>query len=424
MNRVKSIWLLLSSDAVLCCNEQQQTSSTGINLMSLELFTKIAKLAIEQSWECTILADSNAIPEAYQVLCDKIDAHIVIPSNYNGIVSGECTTVVFESNRMEFIAKYPLVSRAILRVQRSHLPQLSKMTLVLLNHFPHISIKHPELLQYNDEDMIIYKDQLLEISQWLLDKEESWSDYRVSCLTDRFWINDANECSAGIKSLAIGPTGGLYLCTATAHDGRSPCGHILGKLEIPNRHLLTRGYSVPCGKCDASHCSRCAFLNKQSTLEFCVPSKNVCQIAHFEMEVQAWFAQQAMKKGLWNESFSAPESPTIYDPYELVKVEEAPPIGNLWHRLVTFDGHPENLRPPMMLDIIHNIQGCFQALVTCTKAGHAPSVELMKSDILASLRRQTIEQYRDAMFQKDCPTVHEIELLMCNAVREILNSTE
>jgi CXXX repeat peptide maturase len=422
MDKIKSIWLLLSPDAVLCCNEPSPPANAGADLISLDLFAKIAKRAVEQLWTCTILGNSNGIPKAYQALCDEMSARIILPAEFKGTASCEYTTIMFESSQAELVAKHPSVSRAILRVQRSHLSQLSEQVLALLHNFPDVSIRHPELLLYNNEDMINYKEQLFEIGRWLLDKNELWTSYRVDCLTDCFRLDIANECGAGVQNLAVGPIGELYLCPAVLRDGGQPCGHILGNLELPNRNLLTREYSVTCGKCDALRCLRCIYLNKRSTFEFCVPPKNICQLAHSELEVQAWFAQEAIKKHLWSQSYDVPKPPDIYDPYELVKVEDAPPIAHSWRRLVKFDGRPENLQPSMMLDIIHSLQGWCQSVVTCAEAGYTPSIELMERDVLAALRRRTIEQYRDIVFQEGCPTVREIELLVCSAAQKNINS--
>jgi len=419
MDKVKSIWVLLSPDATLCCNEPSQPANAGNDIMPLDLFAKIAKCVTERSWNCTVLGNTHGIPTAYQVLCDEMKAEIVLPVEYKGNILGEHTTIVFESDQIELAAKHSSVCQAILRVQRDDIPQLSEKILALLSHFHDITVKHPELLFYDDEDMATYKDQLFKVGQWLLDKKGSWPNYRVDCLTDRFKLKVTGECGAGVRNIAIGPTGKVWLCPAAMRAGESPCGHILGKVELPNRHLLTREYSLPCGKCNALHCRRCIYLNKCSTFEFCVPPKNACLLANLELEVQAWFAQKAIEENFWNQDYSVPSPPVIYDPYELVKVtEEAPPIAHSWRRLVKFDGRPENLQPSMMLDIIHHLQGWCQALAACSEAGHIPSVKLMEQDVLASLRRRTIEQYRNMVFQEGCPTVHQIELLMCSAAQK------
>jgi CXXX repeat peptide maturase len=390
--------------------------------MPLDLFTKIVERAKEQSWTCTILGNRNGIPKAYQALCDGMKARIVLPAEYDGAPFAAHTTIVFESSQVGMATNHPSVSRAILRLQRGHLHDLSEIVLTLSHHFTDISIRHSELLLYTDQDLTTYKNELNKIGQWLLSNKESWTDYRIDCLTDRFGLRVVGECGAGVKSIAVGPTGELYLCPALFRDGEPSHGHILRDIELSNRHLLSRECSVPCSKCDALHCLRCVYLNKRSTYEFCVPSKNACLLANLEQEVQAWFAQEAAKMGKWDGNYKTLSPPDVYDPYELIRVEEAPPISQVWRRLVTFDGRPENLKPSMMLDIIHGIHGWCEALMACAKAGYAPSPEIMKQDVLTSLRRRTIEQYRDVVVQEGCPAVRDIELLMCNVAQKSVNS--
>jgi CXXX repeat peptide maturase len=422
MEAVKSLWVLLSQDSVQYCNESSKPDSTSKDFMSQELFSKIVRLAEANSWSCTVLCNSYGFPKDYDALCSGINFEIVLPATYVGNARNEHTTVVFESSQTELFQKHKGVPKAILRLQRKHLPLLSEMVLALLNHFNDISIRHPELLSYDDEDMTTYTKQLFEIGRSLLDKKEQWSLYRVDCLTDRFHLDSVNTCGAGVTRLAVGPDGKLYICPAAARSGWYSCGHILENVEIPNRYLLTRKYSVTCGKCEALHCVWCVYMNKLGTLEFCVPPRNVCRLAHFEQEVQAWLAQELIEKGLWNQSLIVPAQPKVYDPYELVKAEDEPPLADSWRRLVKFDGLPQNLRPAMMLDIIHGLQGWLEALVACAEAGYVPSVEVLQQDVLSSLRRRTIEQYRDVIFQEGCPSVREIELLMRGAVEKALTS--
>ena len=422
MDKIKFIWVLLSEDAVQCCNEPGKPSEHGSSFMSLESFAKITKSAIENSWKCMVLCNGDGIPRKYLNLYDAMQAQIVLPAEHKGAITDSTrTTIVFESNQVSLMSQHPSASQVIIRFRRDHISQLSEIISVLLDHFPNISIRHPELLSYSDKDMVTYKEELLKIGLWLLNKKESWSRYRIDCLTDRFQLDTVNECGAGIRSIAVGPTGELYPCPACIHHKQFSYGHIMGNLKIPNRQLLTREYSVPCGSCESLHCSRCVFLNKRSTFEFCVPARNVCRLTHFEMEAQVWLAQEAIKMGLWNEQYKVPNQPTIYDPYELAKGgEETLITAASWRSLVRFTGRPKDLQPSAMLEIIHGLQGWCLALIKCAEAGYAPSIKTIENDILASLRHKTIEQYRNTVFQEGCPTVHQIELLMCGAANKIL----
>lgn len=412
MDKIKSVWIVMSHDAVACCNEQERLHNND-TVMSLDLFARVIELCKKHSWNCTILCNKNGIQRDCLSICDNVKTRIILPAECKTNINHKNVTVVFESDQIDLPEQPASIPNAILRIKRSHLSELAKNTLAILENFTRVSFRHPQLLTYDDKDMIIYKNQLFEIGQWLLDMKSSWIDRHINCLTDSFLIDTSDECGAGIKSIAIGPNGELYLCPAAMYEGATAYGHILSGVDIPNRHLLNREYSAPCGKCDAMHCSRCIYLSKKSTFEYCVPSKNICKLAHFELEAQAWFANKAIEGGIWDQKFKYPKLPNICDPYELIRVEQSPPITDVWRRLVKFDMRPESLKSTMMLDIIHGLQGWYNALVSCSKAGSILSTNMIEDDLLASLRRHTIEQYRNVTFQEGCPTVHEIELLMC-----------
>jgi len=412
MDSVKSIWVMLSLDAVSCCHEPHSTRGLDSQLMPLDLLAQIVKMAKELSWTCTILGNGKALPRDHQSLCDEMEAHVVLPAESVGFPLGKRLSLVFESDCVEKVTAGLPCSHAILRVKRDDLPRLCKLVSTLLNRCPVVSVRHPELLQYDDSDLMVYRDQLFQVGQWLVDRHDAWCSYHVDCLTDHFQPSHIGECGAGIGSLAIGPTGEIYLCPAALRGGMPSYGHILGDLKIPNRSLLTKEFSLPCGRCEAFHCRRCVYLNKCGTMEFCVPPKNACRIGHLEREVQVWLTQELIQKKQWKSEYRVPSLPTIHDPYELIKSEEAPPLADTWRRLVKFTGHPKDLQSSMMLDIIHGLQGWCQALLACAEAGCSPDPKQLERDVLASLRRRAIEPYHDVVFQENCPTVRQIEVLM------------
>jgi CXXX repeat peptide maturase len=412
MNNIESIWLLLSDDCCCCCNESEQLAESN-DVMTLDMFRQIAELVVENSWECKVLTNDHALPKGFEPLLARLNAELILPIECELCSSGATVTVVLDTSQVEMMQRHASVSKGILRVKHSDLSHLSETVIALLQHVSDVSIRHPELQQYKDEDMLVYSDQLHKIARWLLTRKRSWRQYRIDCLTDRFCSNDLRQCGAGVKRIAVGPRGDLYVCPAAAKHPWSSCGHILSELDLPNSRLYTREYSVPCTKCDAVHCTRCVYQSKLSTFEVCVPSRNVCLLANYEQEVQAWLAQEAVREGLWDEGLVAPKPPVAYDPFELVKAEDDVPAVYSWRRLTTFDGDSSNPTPAMMLDIVHGLQGWCQAVAACAEAGNAPSIGDLEKDTLASLRRRSIEHYRDVVIEEGCPMVREIEILMC-----------
>jgi len=284
MDRIEHLWILLSNNSVCCCNEPLNNREVAqkTSVMDSDLISEIIAKASNQGWQCTIVADRNGVPDVLRKQLDQIKHRIIVPVDYDGEIL-ETMNVVFDSEQA-CLGYGSSNGKAILRVSQGDLGRLANCVIELLNRYADVSIKHPDLLKYTKEDSESYKQQLHEVGEWLLSKGSSWSDFRVDVLMDRFGLNDINECGAGDKSLAVAPDGSLYFCPAAFRSGFDPCGHISKGVDIANRQLFTRKYALPCrDKCDALHCSRCVFLNKLATFEFCVPAENACKLAHVEV---------------------------------------------------------------------------------------------------------------------------------------------
>ena len=425
MDKIEKLWILLSNNTACCCNESlnnreavHKTSEMDPDLIS-ELFAK----ASNQGWQCTIVTDRNGVPDFLRKQLDKIKHRIIVPADYDGEIL-ETMSVVFGCEQAclgyePINGKGKGKGKAILRVSQGDLGRLANCVIELLNRYTDVSIKHPDLLKYTKEDFELYKEQLHKIGEWLLSKGSSWSDFRVDVLTNRYGMKGVNECGAGDTSLAVGPDGSLYFCPAAFRNGFEPCGHISRGVDIANRQLFTREYALPCrDKCNALHCSRCVFLNKLATYEYCVPAENVCKLAHIELEAQSWLGNEAVTRNIWSErekEWEIPEAPVINDPLDLVKAEEQV-YPEAWKRLLLFTGRPEDLSPPMMLDIICKLKGRIDAISSFIKSGYIIPSDLIMNNVLLYLRRKMVETYKDCIFEEGCPTVYETEMMMHRTV--------
>ncbi|MBI4878257.1 MAG: hypothetical protein HY812_01160, partial [Planctomycetes bacterium] len=184
-------------------------------------------------------------------------------------------------------------------------------------------------------------------------------------------------------------------------------GHVLEGVSLPNRRLCARPHSLPCAPCRALHCSRCVFQSKLATFEYCVPARNVCLRAHYELEVQASLARAAQEQGLWFDEWQAPEPPACYDPYELIVAAEKDG-GDAWSILRLFTGGAQNLTPTMMLSLVHELHGHVHALADLLGAGQAPPAALHARSLLAQAQQRALYGYRDLRLREDCPTLGEL----------------
>lgn len=425
MDKIEQLWILLSDNTVCCCNEplNDKHAVRKTSNMDPELISELVAKAGNHGWQCIIVADRNGVPDFLQKQFDKIKHRIVVPADYNGEIL-ETTDVVFNCEQV-YLDYQPnkdkgkSKGKAILRVSQEDLGRLAKCVIELLNRYTDVSIKHPDLLKYTKEDFKLYKQQLHEIGEWLLSKGSCWCDFSVDVLTNRFGmngVNECNECGAGDTSLAVAPDGSLYFCPAAFRNGFDSCGHMSTGVDIANRQLFTREYALPCrDKCDALHCSRCAFWNKLATFEFCVPPENACRLAHIELEAQSWLGNEAVKRNVWNDrekDWEIPGAPVIEDPFNLVKVEDYIPEERIWKHLVLFTGRPEDLSPSMMLEIICSLKDRLDAMLSCIESGFIVSSDLILNNVLLYLHRKTVETYKNVIFEEGCPTVFETEILM------------
>ena len=412
MDWVKSIWIVLADDAVPCCNEGELPTVSGPGLMDVEVLQKVVSKAKQGGWRCTILANRQGLPQPYARLFDQVQAEVVLPAAYDGPPLSLSTTFVFDSDEIEPDRTWAAGSRATLRVRRRDLPKLAGLVISLFGHFRSVSLRHPDLTVYTDDDLSTYRDELLQVGQWLLDHKADWRQWRLDCLTDRFSMEGNGECGAGDVRLAVSPRGELHLCPVAMRAGLPSYGNVHDEVHIPNRHLFARAYSQPCGSCQARHCLRCVYQNKLKTREFCVPARSVCQLAHHELEAQALLAQQAIAHGFWDEKLDAPERPVLYDP--VVSPEDE--VTDFLDFARRFTGRAKDLQPPLMLEMIHELQGHLQSLLDCREAGCVPSAKVYEQDPIMVARHLVFGACRDVVLGPGVPTVQEIMSLMREAV--------
>lgn len=422
MDRIEQLWVLLSSASVPCCHEPDGRRETMGEpaVMDPDLFGMLTAKACAREWQCTIVADAQGVPQVLREQLDPTVHRIVVPADCEAEAFRAATSVVYNCHQTCSGTGFA-GAQAILRVAREDLPKLASCIIELLQRHTGVALRHPDLLKYSREDLETYRRQLHDVGEWLLGRGAAWPDSRVDVLTDRFRLSGPRDCGAGDRSLAVGPDGSLYLCPAAFRQGHDPCGHISRGVELANRQLFTRDYALPCREtCSAWHCLRCVFLNKLATYEVNVPAENMCQLAHVELAVQAWFANAAIERQCWDgRQGEVPAPPIIDDPFQLVKVTEEIPEA-IWQRLLMCTERPEDLSPPMMLGIIYGLQGKLDAILSCVQAGYVVPSALIRNDVLLSLRRKTIEKYKDIVFQEGCPTVGEIELLLDEMVEVLV----
>lgn len=416
MNRVRKAWIQLCNNATACCNEPFGNNHDNNVYISLETLGQVIEQAKANQWQCLFLTGIQAVSTEVQSLCSEVPHSWYIPAGYIGETGGQHFTLVFDSENMSFIGRYPASLKALLRVRRSDLCRLSDLIIQILKYHQNLSVKHPELTKYNDADLECNRVELAKVGQWIF-RENRLSSCRVDCLTDGLTRQATQDCGAGDTAIAVGPSGHLYLCPADIHRDIS-CGHIAEQLNIPNRHLLDLGKTnvCPC-ECQTRYCRRCVYQNRESTCEVCIPSANHCKLMYSELWCQAQLYRAALESGQWRNEWDPIFPPHVWDPFDIVKGSvERRKVG--WAMLNIFGGTSRHLNPAVQMNIIHRLWGTSRILSKLMRKGHIPPHSILEDDSLCRLRGITIERFRDSRLIPETPTINEIEQAMFRAARQ------
>ena len=125
-----------------------------------------------------------------------------------------------------------------------------------------------------------------------------WSEGRkieIDILTHILNFKNHKECKAGTYSITLGPDRKFYLCPAFYFDENSLGDYSIGTLDtgINNRYekLFNISTSKICDFCDAYQCTKCSFVSKKRTNEFCVPPEIFCLKGNIEREASRYFCK-------------------------------------------------------------------------------------------------------------------------------------
>lgn len=138
---------------------------------------------------------------------------------------------------------------------------------------------------------------------------------QTNILTDRMVLDNMNNCGAGDESITLGPDGKFYICPGFYLDGSIDVGDPENGLKIENLQLYKLDHAPICRKCDAWHCKRCIWLNRNNTLEVNTPGKEQCVMAHIERNASKHLLSEIKKLGLLQNYKEIPDI-SYLDPFE------------------------------------------------------------------------------------------------------------
>lgn len=294
--------------------------------MPVELVEKVIRYARENGLFINFLYGKHRPPAAYEQLIDAIDHVKMVPFCLHEIYPDG--VLVLDAEEREL---FPRIGNdagrnIVLKVEKRDLSQLAADLTSLKGKYKRVNVHLGGVDGFLEKDIDLYESQLKKISEELQQSYKVGEEREVNILTDRILLQQMNNCEAGLHHVTIAPNGKVYICPAFYHDNEqeNALGVWNDEQEIvgENQQLLSIQCAPICAQCDAFHCKRCVYLNKTTTLEINVPSKEQCVIAHTEREVS-----RKMLKRLRNiqpfDKLPVIRSLNYQDPFDIV----AQPIG-------------------------------------------------------------------------------------------------
>lgn len=317
---IKYLIAILDKQATsFCYYENPDYYRPASVLMPREELEKTVDYAARNKIAVNFLYGNRRLPGPYEDLIESIDHVKIMPLKLRREMS-DGIFVINRDDRQEIDRlEENFHLNLILRLEREDLGELAGIFRSLLGKFRRLNLCLLNMADYRPADLTEYGNQLAKIEHYAADEYRAGNMPEINFISDRFMLQNMNNCDAGITHLTAAPNGKLYLCPGFYYDNaeNSPATR-QPEIEIKNSRLLKLSHAPICRNCDAYQCKRCLFLNQKITGEINTPSSQQCIASHLERNTSGRLLD-ALKPVI--ESFrryvSIPAIPYL-DPYEIV----------------------------------------------------------------------------------------------------------
>ena len=204
---------------------------------------------------------------------------------------------------------------------RSSMADLAANAGVLAEALPkvdRVNVALTDIPSATDAALESYRATLAQLAAAVKQEYANGHVVQLNLLTDRMVLNEMNNCNAGNESVTLAPDGRFYICPAFYLDKSHSAGDVESGPDIPNRQLYDLPHAPICRICDAYHCRRCVWLNRQLTLEVNTPGRQQCVVAHIERNASRQLLSDIRQIGDFLPETDIPEIDYL-DPFEKVK---------------------------------------------------------------------------------------------------------
>ncbi len=274
---LKYLIIILDDSSVPFCHYQPFKEK---KLISEEDLQQAVKFAMIHNLNVQFVWPDYELPEVYKRIISSIDHTNIVPIALSTNADINADIIVVDQTGFSLGSEGVIVARIdlhkLIDSPETLLPLLQKAERV------NIVITDPE--NFKEIYTEAYRKALKYISDEVFNQLKDGHNLQVNLITDRMVLTGMNNCNAGMETLTVAPDGNFHICPAFYFGGSKSLGSVENEPNITNPQLYRIDHSPICRECDAWHCRRCVWLNKNATLEVNTPGHEQCVMAHLERE--------------------------------------------------------------------------------------------------------------------------------------------
>lgn len=254
-------------------------------LIGLDTLKKALFWSMKENLTVQFLYPDSELPLEYkQVISDIDHGDMVAATCDDEKLREQSAVVVFD--RWDGVARYPLSLKQayVIRTTFEELLRNESIVSSILPKVSRLNVIIRDIEDFNEEAQEKYSQLLDRLNGMVYQEYKNGHGVQLNVSTDRMMLDKMNNCNAGDESITLAPDGKFYICPGFYLDGSGSVGDVESGLDIKNRQLYRLDHAPICRICDAWHCKRCVWQNKNMTLEVNTPSHEQCVMAHIERE--------------------------------------------------------------------------------------------------------------------------------------------
>lgn len=281
---LKYLVVVTSDNAVSYCHYNSDDKSSRI--IDHDTLVKALRWSMQENLNVQWILPDSRLPECYDELLNQVDNTKICSAGSDYVSVAD--VVVF--NDWKKTQEFSFVQNVIYAIHTG-LNQLSaniERLRDIISKADRINLIISEDEIKDADSQMKYSALLDRIGDFVRNEFVKHHAVQINLLTDRLMLAEMNNCNAGWESITLAPDGNYYVCPAFYYnDSSSAVGNVAGGLDVKNPQLYQLKYAPLCRECDAWHCKRCVWKNKQHTLEVNTPGHNQCVISHLERNASA-----------------------------------------------------------------------------------------------------------------------------------------